>query len=60
MSINEDQLWGNWAKTREIFSMPGDSSRSQWIGRGEREVVILDDGESKAARSRSLSKKSLA
>ena len=40
--------------------MAGDSSRSQWIGQDEREVVISDGDEGRATRSRSLSKKSLA
>ena len=60
MKVNEDQLLGKWAKTRETFRIPGYSSRSQWIGQSEREVVISDGGVGRATRARRLSKKSLA
>ena len=60
MKVNEDQLLGKWAKTRETFRIPGDSSRSQWIGQSLREVVISDGGVGRATRAKRLSKKSLA
>ena len=55
MMVNEDQLLGKWAKTTETFRIPGDNSRSQWIGQSEREVVISDGGEGRATRPRGLS-----
>ena len=40
MMVNEDQHWGNWTKIREISSVPGDSSCSQWVEQSAREVRV--------------------
>ena len=60
--VNEDQHQGNWNKIREISSIPGGSlcGFSQWVEQSAREIFILNGGEGRSTRFRSLTDRALA
>ena len=59
MTVNKDQHQENRTKIKVISIMSGDRSFWQWVKQSAREIVISDDGEGRAKRSRSLTSNGL-